>query len=160
MRSSSGYQLKGRLTDLGLLPFLSLFLSLCNRRNLWMIFYAKQPRMSQLPMHRPLNKPNLHDNLRSHPVRAHLRQTDGSGKRRLRNLELIQLCAQIHEQLRVKTSSNLPCEHEVVTIEVANKQRAKTDTLALWICEPADDEFLRHLAFHLQPMRRAAMLVQ
>src|SRR5258705_11084690 len=124
-----------------------------------MMFYTQQPRMSQLPMHRPFDKPNLHDDLRPHRVRTHSRQTDGSSERRLRNLKLIQLRAQVQQQLRVETSSNLPCEDEVVTVEVTNKQCAKSDALALRICEPTNDEFLRHLAFHLQPMRRAARLV-
>src|SRR6266850_6494722 len=105
--------------------------------------------MSQLTVHGPFNKPNLHHNLGTHPVRAQARQSDGFGERRLWNLDHIQLCAQIQQQLRVETSSNLPCEDEVVALEVANKQCAETDALALRIREPPDDEFLRHLAFHL-----------
>src|SRR6267142_3593791 len=125
-----------------------------------MISYTKQPRMAQLTVHRPFNKANLHHNLRTHPVRTQARKTDGFGERRLLNLHLIQLRPQIQQQLRVETSSNLPCENEVVALEVANKQCAKTNAFALRIREPPDDELLRHLTFHLQPMRRPAMLIQ
>ena len=52
-----------------------------------------------------------------------------------------------------------PAKHEVVPVEVPDQQRAETHALALRIGEAADDEVVRLLALHLQPVLRAAMLV-
>ena len=61
--------------------------------------------------------------------------------------------------LRIETRADLAGEDEVVAIEIADEQRAQADAAALRIGESADDEFLRRLALHLQPVRRAAVLV-
>ena len=54
----------------------------------------------------------------------------------------------------------LPAKTKSVPIEVSHQQRAETDAAALRIRESANDEFLRRLALHLQPVRRAAVLVR
>ena len=121
---------------------------------------AEQPRMAQLAVHRPLDERDLHDDLGPHPVRAQARQPDGLGERRLRDLERVQPRAQIEQQLRVEAGADLAGEDEVVPLEVADEQRAQADARALRIGEPADHELLRRLALHLQPVRRAAVLVR
>ena len=59
-----------------------------------------------------------------------------------------------------KPVPTLPGEDEVVALEVADEQRAEADARALRIGEAADHELLRRLALHLQPVRRAAVLVR
>jgi hypothetical protein len=53
--------------------------------------------MTQLAVHSPFDKANLHDNLGPHPVRAHTRQTDGFRERRFGDFELVQARAEIDE---------------------------------------------------------------
>src|SRR5688500_11311182 len=116
--------------------------------------------MAKLTVHGPFNEADLYHHLRTHPVRAQTRQANGFGKWRLFNLELIQSRTQFQQQLRVKTSSHLPCESEVIVLVVSHQQRAESDARTLRVCESTHDQLLRHLALHLQPMRGAAMLVQ
>ena len=72
----------------------------------------------------------------------------------------VQPVAQIQQQLGVEPGADLAGEHEIVGLEVADEQCAQADPAALRIGEPADDELLRRLAFHLQPVRRAPVLVR
>ena len=81
-------------------------------------------------------------------------------ERRLRDLERVEPRAQVEQQLRVEAGADLAGEDEVVAVEVADEQRAEADAAALRIGEAADDELLRRLALHLQPVRRAAVLVR
>ena len=117
--------------------------------------------MAKLAVHRPFDEGDLHDDLGPHPVRAQARQPDGLGERRLRDLERIEPRAQVQQQLRVEARADLPGEDEVgrPSLEVADQQRAQADAGSLRIGEPADHELLRRLALHLQPVRRAAVLV-
>ena len=54
----------------------------------------------------------------------------------------------------------LPANTKSCAVVVADEQRAQADACALRIGEPADDELLRRLALHLQPVLRAPMLVR
>ena len=65
----------------------------------------------------------------------------------------VQPVAQLEQQLGVEPGADLAREHEIVALEVADEQCAQADAAALRIGEPADDELLRRLAFHLQPVR-------
>ena len=80
-------------------------------------------------------------------------------ERRRGDLERVEPRAQVEQQLRVEARADLAGEHEVVALEVADEQRAQADARALRIGEAADDELLARLALHLQPVRRAAVLV-
>src|SRR5258708_936425 len=120
---------------------------------------TQQPRMAQLAMCGPLNKPNLHDDLRTHPVCTQARQSNSFRKRRLPYLEIIQSCTQLQQQLGVEASSNLSREHKLVTFVITNQERTESDAFALRICESPNDELLRHLALHFQPMFRTALFI-
>ena len=74
-------------------------------------------------------------------------------ERSARDFEFIETGAEIKEKLRIETRADLSGEYEVVAIKVTYEQRAQTYTATLWIGESADDEFLRRLTFHLQPIR-------
>ena len=115
--------------------------------------------MAKLAVHRPFDEGDLDDDLRTHPMRAHAWQPDGLRERRLRDLERIQPRAEIQQQLRVETGADLPAKTKSSRLEVAHQQRAEADPYALWVREPANDELLRRFTLHLQPVRRAAMLV-
>ena len=71
----------------------------------------------------------------------------------------IELRAQVEQQLGVEAGADLAGKDEVVALEVADEQRTETDARALRIGEAADDQLLARLALHLEPVRRAAMLV-
>src|SRR4051794_9367560 len=73
--------------------------------------------------------------------------------------QAIEAHPQLAQQLFVEARAHLSREHEVVAFVVPDEQRAEADPLAPRIGEAAHDELLAGLAFHLQPMRRAAMLV-
>ena len=77
----------------------------------------------------------------------------------LGDLERVQAGAELEQQLGVETGADLAREHEVVALEVADQQRAEPDALSLRIGEAAHDQLLRGLALHLQPVRRAPLLV-
>src|SRR5439155_5580075 len=121
---------------------------------------AEQPRMPQLAVHGPLDEGDLHDDLRARPMRAQAGQPLRARERRRRDLDPIEPRAQIEQQLRVEAGADLAGEHEIVLLEIPDEQRAEADASALRIGEAADDELLRRLAFHLQPVRRTPMLVR
>ncbi len=75
------------------------------------------------------------------------------------NLERVEARAQVEQQPGVEARAHLAREHEVAAVEVADEQRAESDAPALRIGEAADHQLLRRLALHLQPVRRAPMLV-
>src|SRR2546422_301340 len=99
--------------------------------------------MAQLAVHRPLDEGDLDDDLGPRPVRAQARQPFRSGEGRLWDLEAIQPRAQIEQELCVEAGADLAGEHEVVTVEVPDEQRAEADPRALRIGEAADHELLR-----------------
>jgi hypothetical protein len=115
--------------------------------------------MTQLPVPRPLDEAGFHDDLRTHPVRSQTWQSLRLRKRRRRNLEGVQPPAEVQQQRIVEAGAELPGKAEILTLEVADEQRAEPDALSLRIGEAADDERVRLLALHLQPLLRAAMLV-
>src|SRR5262245_1610898 len=116
--------------------------------------------MTQLAVCGPLDKRNLHDDFGSHPVCANARQSFGLRERRVWDLELVQPNTKLQQQFCVEARADFAGEDEIIPIEVAYEQRAETDAAALRIRESADDEFLSGLALHLQPMRRAVVLVR
>src|SRR5438309_7174538 len=111
-------------------------------------------------MYGPFDEGDLDDDLRSHPVGAHPRQPLGSGEGRLVDFETVESRAKLREQSRVEARPDLAGEHEVAVIEIADEERAQPDATALGIGEAADDEALRHLALHLEPVLRPLLLVR
>src|SRR5262245_37165638 len=116
--------------------------------------------MAQLAMCRPLDERNLHDDFGSHPVCANARESFALREWGVRDFEVVQPSTKFQQQFRVEARADFTGEDEIIPIEVAYEQRAETDAAALRIRESADDEFLSSLALHLQPMRRAAVLVR
>src|SRR4051812_5846901 len=92
---------------------------------------SQEAGMTELPVHSPLDEGNLHNDLRAHPMRSHLRQSDGLRERRFRNLERIEPGAQLQQQLRIESGPDLSREDELVPLEVPDEQGAETDTSAL-----------------------------
>src|SRR5688572_28732442 len=120
---------------------------------------SEQPRVAKLAVHGPLDEPALHDDLGLDPVRAHARESYGFGERRRFHLEAVPLLPEVEQHARVAAGADLTGEDEVVTLVVADEQRAEADAGPLRVGEPAHHELLRGLAFHLQPLLRAAVLV-
>src|SRR5262245_23508936 len=114
--------------------------------------HTNQSWVSQFAVRRPLDKSNLHDNLRTCPMRPP-RQSLTFGERRFRDFEFVEAGAKIQEKLRIEAGADLSGEHKVVAVKITYKQRTEAHTTALRIGESTDDEFLRGLAFHLQPIR-------
>ena len=83
----------------------------------------------------------------------------GLGERGFGDLDGIEARAQFQQQFRVEPGADLAGEYEIVLLEISDKQGAQADPPALRIGESADHQLLRRLAFHLQPVGRAAMLV-
>ena len=75
-------------------------------------------------------------------------------------LDRVETVSKVEQHLRVEAGADLSGKHQIGPVVVADEQRAEPDARALWIGEAADDEFLRELALHLQPVLRAAMLVR
>src|SRR6266571_2011689 len=94
---------------------------------------------------------NLHDNFRPHPMGANTRQTLAFRERRFRYFDLVELGPQVEQQLRVKARTDFACKDEIVSVEISDEHRAETGAAALRVGEASDDQFLRRLAFHLQP---------
>src|SRR5436190_7635669 len=115
--------------------------------------------MTEFAVRGPLDERDLDDELGTHPVGAP-GQSGAFRERRLRDLDAIEPCAELAQEPRVESGADLAGKHDIVAGEVANQQRAETDAAALRVGEPADDQLLRRLAFHLQPVRRAAVLVR
>src|ERR1051326_1541426 len=114
--------------------------------------------MAQLAVHRPFNEGNLHHNLRLYPVRANAGQAFGFGERGLWDFDFVKTLAQIEQQFSIEAGADLPGEDEVIVVKVSDKKRAETDAATLKVGETTNDQFLRRLALHLQPVRRAAVL--
>src|SRR5215470_9615762 len=115
--------------------------------------------MAQLAVHRPLDEPDLYDDLGTDPV-AVAREALPLRKRRLVDGDRVEAPSQIEQEFGIEACADFSCEDEVVAVPVADQQRAETDARALRIGEPADDELLRGLDLHLQPVLRAAVLVR
>src|SRR5436190_4285168 len=115
--------------------------------------------MTKFVVFGPLDEADLHDRLRTHPVCAQAREADGFGEGRFVDFDLIELGAQVLEEPGVEAGANLAGEHKVVAVVITDQQSTEADSIALRIGETTDDEFLRQLAFHLQPVARAARLV-
>ena len=115
--------------------------------------------MAQLSMDRPFDEARLHDDFRPDPVRAEPWQSLALRERGRWHLEGVELRPKLAQQRRIETGAQLSREHEIVTVEVADEQRTETDARSLRIGEPAHDQLLGRLALHLEPVRRAAVLV-
>src|SRR5687767_4637050 len=115
--------------------------------------------MPELAVHGPLDETDLHDDGRSDPVGAETGKALGLRERRLRDFERVEPRAQVEQQLCVETGADLAGKDEVLSFVIADEQGAEADARALRIGEPADYELLRRLAFHLEPQRRAPLLV-
>src|SRR4030095_739582 len=115
--------------------------------------------MPQLAVRGPLDERNLHDDFGSHPVCTNARQSFGFRERRVRDLEPVQPRTKLQQQFRVEAGADFASEDEIISIEIAHEQRSEAYAAALRIRESAHDEFLSILALHLQPMRRATVLV-
>src|SRR4051812_36549336 len=107
--------------------------------------------MAQLAVRRPFDERDLHDDLGTDPVGPNARQPDRFGERRFRDLQPVESRAELEQQPRVESGSNLPGKDEVIVLEVSDEQCAKADPSALWVRKSADYEVLRLLALHLQP---------
>src|SRR2546427_3048250 len=83
-------------------------------------------------------------------------QPFGFRERRFRDLDLVQPCTQVQQKLRVEAGADFSGKDEIISIEVPYEKRSEADAAALRIRESANDELLRRLALHLQPVRRAA----
>src|SRR5690242_8595384 len=116
--------------------------------------------MAKLAVAGPLEKGDLHDDLGTDPVRAQSRQSHGFGEWRLRDFDGIETLAQLQQQLRVETRSDLAGEDKIFLLEIADEQGAETDASSLGIRETADDQLLRSLALHFEPVGRTAVLVE
>src|SRR5262245_29382312 len=92
-------------------------------------------------------------------MRPRSRQAAGLRERRRGDLEDVEAASQVQQELRVETGADLAGEDEVGSVLVADEQSAKADARPLRVGEPSDNELLRRLALHLQPVLRAAMLV-
>src|SRR5688572_16677027 len=115
--------------------------------------------MPQLAVYGPFRERDLHDDFGLDPMGSDLRQPYGLGERRGRLLDPIEPLTQVEEQGVVEAGSDLAGEDEVVRFEIPDEQRAEADARALRIGEPADDQFLRRLALHFEPVLRTAMFV-
>src|SRR6185369_14994379 len=98
--------------------------------------------MAKLAVFGPLNETNLHFNFRTHPVRAHARQTDSFRERRLGYFHVIQARAQIEQEFGIEAGADLSGEDEVVALVMSNQQRTESDAFSLRIRKPTDDEVL------------------
>jgi hypothetical protein len=70
--------------------------------------------------------------------------------------------AQTRESDRVseRSGAKLAGVNQSVVLEVSDQKGAQPFSHPLWVCKAADHELLRRPAFHLQPMRRSAVLVR
>src|SRR5437899_4980510 len=105
--------------------------------------------MAQLSVRRPLDEPDLDDDLRPNPVSSNARQALPTGERCRGDFKRVQAFAQIPQQLRIEPGSNFAREQQVVTPEMTDEQCAETNSRALRIGETAHDEFLCGLTLHL-----------
>ena len=83
--------------------------------------------MAKLAVHRPLDERDLHDDFRTHPVRADSWQPCGPRKRRLRQLDRIEPPSQIQQEPGVEAGANLSGEDEIAVFVMADEQGAKAD---------------------------------
>jgi hypothetical protein len=108
--------------------------------------------MTQLAVDRPLDERDRHDDLGPHPVRADPGQTLRLREQRRRDLDRVEALPQIDKHPRVEPGADLPGEHEVVMLVATHQQRPQAYASTLRIGEAADDEVLRELTLHLQPV--------
>ncbi len=82
------------------------------------------------------------------------------GEWRVRDFDGIESSAEIEQELGVEARAHFAGEHEILTLEIPDEQRSEANACALRIGEAADDQLLGRFAFHLEPMRRAAVFVR
>ena len=108
--------------------------------------------MTQFAMRGPLDETDLDHDLRLNPVRAQTRQAGPFCERRFRNLELVQLRAQIEQQFGIESGSDSAGENEITVFVMTDEKRTESNALALRIRKTTDDKLRRQLALHLQPL--------
>src|SRR5439155_12642878 len=99
--------------------------------------------MAKFPLCRPLNEGDLHDDLRTHPVRPNARQPNGFGEGRCWERKRVEPSAEFQQELCVEARADLSGKNEVFILEIADQQRTQTDPSALRIGEAADYKLLR-----------------
>jgi len=98
--------------------------------------------MAEFSVPGPLNEGCLYDYLGFDPMRAQARQAFRFREWWLWDFDLIELRAQIKQQLCIKAGADLAGESKVITFVVADQKRAEADSPALRIGEATDDELL------------------
>ena len=95
--------------------------------------------MTELAVLGPLNEAYLYDDLRTHPVGAHAWQADGFGRRRRLYFDLIELCAEVEQQLGIKAGTDLSRKDKDIAFIVPDEQSAEADAFPLRIGEATDN---------------------
>src|SRR5262249_20704724 len=116
--------------------------------------------MAQFAVYGPLDERDLHDDFGYYPMGSNARQPCGPCERRFRDLQPVESRTQIQQQLRIEAGADFAGEDEIVPIEVSDEQCTQTHAGSLRIRVSANNEFLRRFALHLEPVRRATVLVQ
>ena len=107
--------------------------------------------MSKLAFGRPLGKSDLSHKFRSDPVGANAwgianRKRTGPG------FKLCELIPQSLQSFVVEARADLACIHQLPSLVIAHQERPKPHTVAFWLREPADNEFLLSGALELKPL--------
>src|SRR5436189_6443297 len=102
--------------------------------------------MAQLTVYGPLHERNLHHPLGPHPVGAEARQPRRPREWRARDLDRVELRAQLDQAPGVKAGADLASEDQLLALVVADEQRAEPLALTSWVRETADHEPLRGIA--------------
>ena len=108
--------------------------------------------MAEFAVGGPFDKANLDADPWLDPMRAQSRQPFRFGEWCFGNFDLVQLRAKIEQQFSVKPGSDLSRENEIAVFVITNEERAQADALALRIRKTTNNEVLRQLALHLQPL--------
>ena len=116
--------------------------------------------MTKLAVRGPFDEGDLHDDLGTRPVNPQARQAFGFRERRRRNLEAIQSIAEVEQQLRVESRCR-SCRRRR-NRRRRNSRRAARPVRRVLPCgsvNPPTTSSCASLALHLQPVRRAPLLV-
>src|SRR5215510_8872573 len=83
---------------------------------------AEESRMPQLAEFRPLDEAGLYHDRGTHPMRAHPRESDRLGERRLWNLQSIEPRTQFPQQLGIESGAKLAGVNQIVLLEVSDQK--------------------------------------
>ena len=122
--------------------------------------HAEQARVAQLAVHGPLDERDLHDDLRPHPVRARRGRPVARVNGDCRDLDGVEAGAQIEQQLACRSRCR-PCRRTRSRRRRSSRRAARRGRRALpcGSVKPPTTSSCAGLALHLQPVRRAAVLV-